>query len=576
MQYQPTRKLLLSSEFFISVVAALIGTLGVWYIHSLGLVRELTDAYAHLNFSKMFFESLTPGVSQIGFWPPLLHVLMAPFTLVPALYQSGLAGAVVLVPFYILGAVYSYKLLKLMTENEILSWIGAILFMVNPYVLYYASVPMMEVLFLGNLMCVSYYLARWFKHGQLSSLVLTGIFVTLAALSRFEGLILVPIVGTVLAIDLFMKKREHKQIQAVLILFLLVAVVGPLVILSYSWFFGDSPLAFTGGDWIKPAAMSEGFQTKDSIVGSFRYMLHASYYMIGQNLVWFAAICLPFLALISRRRFETFSVLLILASPLIFIIIALTSGSYNIGLPELPPGKLFLNERYGLSWIGFAIIAPLLLFGAVLKLSQSNRFLKYAARFAVTIGAIALLLSSADFMNEVARQDKYFVIRNNINSPRGHQSEIGRELSQEYDYGKVLLARSDNDPVLAMAGIPLDEYIYEANYLYFDQAVNEPWLFARWVVMNNVGKVEGHNRVVGSDLVAQKWDGNEQFNSFYELVYENIGRRLYKVRDEKVAEYAKLTGLDLSRIPSVNKEIAKWDPAEFYKDIRVSLDVKKN
>lgn len=568
MQYQRTRKIFSSPELWLGFAAAIAGMAGVWYIYSLGLVKELTDAYAHLNFSRMMFESLTPGISQIGLWPPLLHMLMAPFTMIRPLYESGLAGAVVLIPFYILGTVYTYKLVKLFTQNEWLSVLGAVLFMANPYVIYYSAVPMMEVLFLANLMAVAYYMARWYMLGNLSSLVLTGVFAALAALSRFEGLILAPLVGILLAIDLLRRRKGLAQTQAVLILFLLLAALGPLVILAYSWYFGGSPMAFTGGDWVKSAAADEGFLTQGSYWQSLRYSLYAAFYMVGQNLIIFALATLPLLFLF-RKRFEVMSVLLVLASPAIFIIIALASGSYNIGVPDLPPHTVFLNERYGLSWIGFVIVSPLLLMGTVLSLAVRRKYLYRLALAAVILGASAMLYSAGDFLYAATAKNKFFAVRNNINSPRAFHIGAGEFLNSEYDFGKILITRADNDPVLATSQIPLSNYIYEANYLYFDQAVEEPWIFARWVVMN---------REDPGERLASQWAENEQFASFYELAYENIGRAVYKVKDDAVRSYAIEHQLDAGRIPSINSGIAKWDPSNVYDQLQIEsgITVKKN
>ncbi len=574
MSYQTHKLHWLGSEYLVSLISVLVGVAGVWYIYSLGLVKELTDAHAHLNFSKMLFESLTPGISQIGFWPPLLHLLMAPFTQIPFLYNSGLAGAVVLIPFYVLGTVFSFKLLKLMTGKVGLAWLGALLFMFNPYVLYYTAAPMMEIMFIGNLMAVAYFVAAWLYEGKLSYLIGAAIFVMLATLSRFEGIILLPLVTAILLVALIQRRSRFTQIQASIILFLMVAVLGVLAIVSYSWMFGGSPVAFMGGEWVRSADASSNIRSAGSVIETIRYLLYSSYYMLSQNLVWFALLCLPFLLIVTRRRLEVASVLTILISPILFIALAVYQGDYNVAVPDVSPFNIYLNERYGLAWIGFVIVAPLLLINAVLK-TEASRWIKYAG-YATATAAIALMVYSAgDSLYSVAAKEKYFAIRNNINSPRSYQNDLAGFLSEKYDYGKILITRTDNDPVLDGARIPLSDYIYEANFRYFDQSLDEPWIFARWVVMFNPEN-EQDEWAKNNEAIARRWAENEQFANFYELVYENSGRRVYKVRQDKIFEYAQDNNLNITLIPSISPQLTKWNPGDFYNKLQLSLDVKKN
>ncbi|HYC79562.1 MAG TPA: hypothetical protein VEC17_00890 [Candidatus Binatia bacterium] len=577
MSYHQTHKSnWIHSEYWVAVVSSIIGALGVWYVYSLGLVKELTDAHAHLNFSKMLFESLTPGVSQIGYWPPLLHVLMAPFTQIPSLYETGLAGAVVILPFYVLGSVFCYKLVKLMTGNSVLSWSGAFLFMLNPYVIYYTATPMMEVMFLGNLMGVAYFIASWMYKGRLIDLIGTGIFVMLATLARYEGIILVPLVAMIIVAELIRRRRQFSEIQATVLLFVMVGAIGIGTIISYSWIFGGNPLAFMGGEWIRSAdANSTNIRTEGNIFSTFQYLLHASYYMIGQNLIWFAAICLPFLFAIAKNRLQVLAVLSVLISPLLFIALALYQGSYNVAVPDLSPWNIFLNERYGLAWIGFVIISPMLLIGAVLRMESITRWVKYSGYVTAAAAITVLMYATADNLYTVAKTDKFFIVRNNINTPRASQEELAAFLGERYDFGKVLLTRADNDPVLSEAGIPLHSYIYEANFRYFEQSLDEPWIFARWVVMHNPDD-QKDQWSVNNENVARRWAGNEQFEHFYELVYENTKRRVYKINDERVVAYAEENNFDLSQIPSVNREMGKWNPLDFYNKLQVSVSVKKN
>ncbi len=552
-------------EVFIVIFSVCAGSLMAAYLYKQHLILVLTDEYAHLNFSKMLSQSMTPGISQIGFWPPLLHLLMAPLNLVPFLYRSGLSAAFVLIPIMALGAVFLYRISLLFTENKWLSLIAAITFIANPYVLYYASVPMMEVLFLTNLFGTAYFTALWLKYDKFKYLFWTALFVTLTCLSRYEGMILIPLLLLVIILNLIRRRSSVPKAQALIILFSFVAILGSVAIVVYSWIFGGNPLAFTGKNWISEPSFS--FPTSHNILSSVYYLLYASYYMISQPLIVFAVLSLFVILLLANEKFEMFSVFAVMLSPTAFIVAALFTGSFQLAVPDLPPGNIFLNERYGLTWVGFVLIVPVIALGQLLLRSKTKTYLRYiSSGTAVVAAGLVVFLSFSNFY-DVALAQNYFAIRDNINSPRLQQDEVAIYLKQNYDYGKILITRNDNDPVLAQSSVPLSDFLYEGNYLYYDQSLKEPWLFARYVVMHNPDD-QNPKSIEASDLISVAWGNSTEFNDYYQLVLQNSKRRVYKVRTDKVVALAKQQKLDLSQIPSINRDISWWDPSNIYAKIQ--------
>ena len=62
------------------------------------------DAVAHLHIARRVFDSMTPGYRQLGsVWLPLPHILLLPFVWNMAWWRSGLAGACLSIPSYVLG-----------------------------------------------------------------------------------------------------------------------------------------------------------------------------------------------------------------------------------------------------------------------------------------------------------------------------------------------------------------------------------------------------------------------------------------------------------------------------------------
>ena len=151
-------------EKTIAIIAILFASCMALYAHRLGLTLALTDQSAHLNFARLTFDSFTPGLSQIGFWPPLLHILMIPAVAIKPLYISGFAGFVTLIPFLIAGAILLYRLVMLLTGNKNLSFLSSLILLINPYILYYTATPMAEVLFISNLIAVAYFFSLWIRN----------------------------------------------------------------------------------------------------------------------------------------------------------------------------------------------------------------------------------------------------------------------------------------------------------------------------------------------------------------------------------------------------------------------------
>jgi hypothetical protein len=81
-------------DWIVFLITICIGGLFFLYIQDIGTLLHLIDQYSHLSISRQITDSLTPGMSQVGFWPPLLHLLLAPLTFFDGLYYSGLAAAV--------------------------------------------------------------------------------------------------------------------------------------------------------------------------------------------------------------------------------------------------------------------------------------------------------------------------------------------------------------------------------------------------------------------------------------------------------------------------------------------------
>ena len=537
----------------------------------LGLMLALTDEVAHLNFARLVFDSLTPGISQIGFWPPLLHVIMVPYVASNYLYHTGLAGLFALMPFVCAGVVAIYRLVKSLTNSRFLGIVAALSLLANPYFLYFSAVPMMEALFISNLIITAYVLLRWLQTGSLRYLVLTGFFVALTSLSRYEGLILVPLAGLIVLLQLLRKQIGRSKTEATILLFALLAILGIAFILIYSSVFSSNgnPLTFLGGTWIRDPARNLDI-TRFSLKETGIYLLQAAYYVLSKPLALTTLGSFLLLIVAPRNRFITVATLVILASPIVFISLSLFSGSSSIIVPNLYPFHFFHNERYTITFMGLLAAAPPLLAGALLNLQPKKGVFRTIALSIASVGLVAVLSYSAYNLYRVSFVQNFPTITENINVPSASQHDIATYLAKNYDYGKVLITRSDNDPVLHDSEVPLKNFVYEANNRYYQQVLAEPWMFARWVVMYNPSNPlpDGSE----TEPIGARYANNPEFNHYYTLVREDSHRRLYKINEQAVVQLAITRSYNPERIPSIVPSATTWSPSTIYADAAYSAN----
>src|SRR6187455_292766 len=123
-----------------ALAAALGGAYAAWHYHRLGLTLSHYDARGHLVVARRIADSITPGWQQIGaVWLPLPHLLNAIPVQVDFFYRTG-ASAVAI---------------------SIAAVAGAVVFALNPNVLYLQSTPMTEPLLLATTTIAVAMLIAW-------------------------------------------------------------------------------------------------------------------------------------------------------------------------------------------------------------------------------------------------------------------------------------------------------------------------------------------------------------------------------------------------------------------------------
>ncbi|MBU3979077.1 glycosyltransferase family 39 protein [Patescibacteria group bacterium] len=226
-----------------------VGLLATFYFYSNHLITVLVDQNAHLNIARQVIDSLTPGVSQFGSWPPFTQIIIIPFVWNDFLWHSGLAGSIPVLICFIITTVFLYKSVLFLSKSHFASIISILLFSLNPNILELAVSPLMEMPFLMFSVLTFYYVCRWVKEERVIYLFASAFFSTMAVLTRFDGFIFPFVIAGIIILKYLFLRKGMRHLEATLIVFLFLGLFGIAIDLAYNTVFLGDPLAFARGNW---------------------------------------------------------------------------------------------------------------------------------------------------------------------------------------------------------------------------------------------------------------------------------------------------------------------------------------
>lgn len=183
----------------IALAAALFGAaVALWYSR-IGLALSHYDARGHLVVARRIFDSITPGWQQVGaVWLPLPHLLNALPVQIDALYRTGASAIAISVASFAVTAGAIAWIVRRLTASTLAGIAGALVFALNPNVLYLQSTPMTEPLLMalsvGSIALLMAYCDRTVDDSRAArngprrlSPHLVGVAFALACLTRYEA-----------------------------------------------------------------------------------------------------------------------------------------------------------------------------------------------------------------------------------------------------------------------------------------------------------------------------------------------------------------------------------------------------
>jgi len=482
------------SEYLVVGIAFLVSLFGWRYYYDANLILSYNDSMSHLDISRRVLDNLTPGIAQIGsVWLPLPHFLSLFFVWNDFLWHSGLAGSIISNLAFIGSAFFLYRLIILLTRDRVAGFLGAVIFALNPNMIYMQSVPMTESLLIFFFIASTYYIFRWQEKDDYRHLIIAGLLTLLSTLTRYDGWMLLAQIFLVVFLVAW-RFGGWKRAESRLILFGTIALYGIVLWFIWNLLIFNDPLYFFNGPFAAKTQQlvfeSEGrLFTKGELWNSIHVYLLAAVENNGSIISFLGGVGAILYFVKNKLSKEALAISLLL-SPLFFNIAALYLGHSIINLPDLPPYTLF-NVRYGLM-----TLPAIALFAAFL--SKKQRLLQI-------IFFIFLIMQT--FL--IFKDNDVITVRDGIYGASAQgMNETGSWLGAHAEKGLILVAASSQDSLIFQSGLPMDRFIHEGTGEYWKTSLKVPSTYASWIAMHH------------GDLVYRELSNNENFYKNYKKVYD--------------------------------------------------------
>jgi hypothetical protein len=486
------------------------------------LILLYGDAVAHINIARRVFDSKTPGLLQLGtVWLPLSHLLMVPFLINGAAWQSGAGGSLTSLIAYVFAVAGIFRLIKgalsfpadLDRESRLAAWFAAVVFGANPNLIYLQSTAMTEALYLALFIWAIVYLeefrqalaARNEESGSVwGSLRKCSFCLAAAALTRYDGwfaAVFVALAAIVIArvdleaVDRVERRRAFRD-------FLLVVSAVPAIWLAYNWIIYRNPLEFANGPYsaraIEKRSAAPGLPLHPgsyNVLAAGQYFLKSAETNLSEGIlekVWIGVALLgSILCLLVERRLAT---LLLLWLPLPFYALSIAYGGVPIFVPTWWPFSYY-NVRYGVQLLPAVatFFAVSVYFLTTLARSPAGKALVAALAATVVIASYVSVWRA----QPVSFREAWVNSRSRIRLERVLAANL-RKLPPE---ATLLMYLGDRAGALQRAAIPLSRVIQEGNHRTWKQPSDPEGLWER--ALANPADLADYAIGIGDDPVAR-------------------------------------------------------------------------
>ncbi|MFA6467589.1 MAG: hypothetical protein WCW35_01745 [Bacteroidota bacterium] len=324
--FQRKKELLLA--FVVLCVAIGAGALLLW--HDPRSLLYFGDSVSHIVRARQVIDSQTPGLFNIGtVWLPLPHLLLIPFAMVDSLFSSGIAGAMIGIPFLIGTVLLLFAIVRMLTGSFTIALFVALLFGLNPNLVYIALTPMNEISLIFFITLGGYALVRWHTLHQPYWIAFAAVAVLCATLCRYEAWLLAPFIS-ILALKESITLWNRRQSSAALMLGLIAGIswLGIFFWLSWNYVYYNNALKFA--EWtysVGTSAVRSEF--RENPMDLVRIIIDAYIWIFGPTMVT-AGLLIFFSIRRLWARKDQFLLLVYFSLPAVFIQASLLIGFVQI------------------------------------------------------------------------------------------------------------------------------------------------------------------------------------------------------------------------------------------------------
>lgn len=490
----------------------------LWFAHR-GEILLYGDAVAHINIARRIFDSQTPGLHGLGtVWLPLPHLLMLPFIVSDAAWQSGMGGSFVSMAAYVVGTLGIFRLCGLAGSSlsflssalrrnlPIAGWVAAAVYAGNANLLYLQATAMTESLSLALAVWAMVYYCEFAAGLRRSarsessdeeklaairtpaaSLRNCGLVLTAGMLTRYDHWALALVIGLAVAAQIYIASRwQSASARAVwrrsLAKFILICAIAPVGWLGYNFVNYGNAFEFANGPYSAKAIAQRSAREGNPPHPGERNLHVASLYFFESaklNLApgrW----ALPFLLCavvgsILLIRAGYYGLTFMLWLPFFFYSFSIAYGNVPIFLPGWWPFSYY-NARYGLELLpAFTVFTGLTVWFA------AHIFTRRIWNALVVAGIIGLLaVGYAQSWRSVPITLRE--ARANSSTRIPFEESVAAQLRQLPADSTLLMFTGDHPGALQRAGIHLRQVVMESNHPQWENALTRPAAAADYVV----------------------------------------------------------------------------------------------
>jgi hypothetical protein len=467
-----------------SIAAAIsVGAL-IFYSHQ-GAILLYGDAVAHIHIARRVFDSRTPGLFQLGtVWLPLPHLLDIPFIVNDRLWQTGLGASIPSMIAYIAGTLGVFRLVRELTSS-MAAWIAALIYALNPNLLYMQATAMTESLYLACFVWSAVYFAEFMRQARDDpdqagkSLKKCGLMVSAAMLVRYDGWFLAAVIGAAVVIVLWRLRPYAPPLRRGLRNFiLLTGSTGALFLLYNQVAFGNA-LEFANGPYSARAIQERSktasmptYPGENSPRGATLQFLKVARLNMAEGRPELLLFTSAFIALLASLYFaRRYLIWAILWTPLPFYALCIAWGSVPVYHPEWWPFSYY-NVRYGLQ-----LLPAIAVFAAL-----GCEFLANFFRTRYVVGVAALVIAASYYSIWQTTPICLREAQVNGRERMALERQLAETLKMLPSSATLMMNCGAHPGTTQLAGIQLRRVLCESSSRYWKIALTRPAQSADYVI----------------------------------------------------------------------------------------------